>query len=230
MHRTYALDPGFRLEVLPAPAALPASVEDSVDAIWRAAQGAQPTLHNGRIYSLVEYAPQRLTVRALEYRLLLAQRRAPALESILAVRPIGVTGLLTGRDGLALGHRAKHVAADAGLWEAAPAGNLARPEPAEQILEELAEELGVQREQVRVPRPLGLVEDTTSRVVDIVFRLESDLSAAALRLAWQEHGSNEYAEIAIVPPAELPRFLAEHRAHLLRVLEPMLRLGRFLPG
>src|SRR5579883_2552273 len=120
MHRTYALDPAFRIEVL-SPPPLPAAVESRVDAIWRAAQEVQPRLHNGRIYSLVEHAPQRLTVRPLEYRMLVAQRRAPELESALAVRPIGVTGLLTGRDGLVLGRRAKHVAADAELWEPAPA-------------------------------------------------------------------------------------------------------------
>ncbi|MGH6979756.1 MAG: hypothetical protein ACREFC_00975, partial [Stellaceae bacterium] len=193
------------------------------------AQSGQPALYNGRIYSLVEQTPKRLTAYALEYRLLVAQRRAPDLASALAVRPIGVTGLLTGPDGLVLGRRAKHVAADAGLWEPAAAGSLARPEPAEQILEELMEELGLDRGKVQSPLPLGLVEDATSRVIDIVFRIETDLSAAALHAAWRNRGSDEYAEIRIVPPAELPRFLAEHHGQLLRVLEPMLRLGGFLP-
>lgn len=230
MHRTYALDPGFRIEIVPAPSALPPAIESRVAALWRAAQAAQPALYNGRIYSLVEPTPQRLTVHALDYRLLLAQRREPELEAVLAVRPIGVTGLLTGRDGLVLGHRAKHVAADAELWEAAPAGSLARPEASEQILEELAEELGVDRSKVRAPRPLGLVEDTTSSVVDIVFRLDSDLGADEVIAAWRAGGTNEYAEIRVVPPVELPRFLAERRSQLLRVLEPMLRLGGFLPS
>lgn len=230
MHRTYPLDPGFHIEVLPAPPPLPASVADRIAAIWRAAQSEQPALHNGRIYSLVEATRERLTAHALEYRLLVAQRRAPEMASVLAVRPIGVTGLLTGPDGLVLGRRAKHVAADADLWEPAPAGSLARPEPAEQILEELAEELGLDRSKVRPPQPLGLVEDATSRVVDIVFRIETDLNAEALHTAWRKHGSDEYAEIRIVPPADLARFLAEHHGQLLRVLEPMLRLGRFLPG
>jgi len=230
MHRTYPLDPDFRIDVLPALPPLPAAVEKRIAAIWRAAQSVQPALYNGRIYSLVEATPKCLTARALDYRRLVAQRQAPDLAGTLAVRPIGVTGLLTGPDGLVLGHRAKHVAADAGLWEPAPAGSLARPEPAEQLLEELAEELGLDRNQVRPPQPLGLVEDTTSRVIDIVFRIETDLSAAALRAAWQNHGSDEYAEIRIVALAELPRFLAEHHGQLLRVLELMLRLGRFLPG
>lgn len=228
MHNIFPLDPGFRLEVLSAPPPLSAAVESRVDTIWRAAQRAQPALHNGRIYSLVEHTPQRLTVRPLEYRLLLAQRRAPELGSTLALRPIGVTGLLTGRDGLVLGHRAKHVAADAELWEPAPAGSLARPEPDEQLLEELAEELGLDRNNVQPPRVLGLVEDATSHIIDIVFRIESSLSAAELVSMWRNRGSDEYAEIQVVPPAQLPRFLAEHREHVLRVLEPMLRLGGFL--
>ncbi|MGH6995011.1 MAG: hypothetical protein ACREES_04895, partial [Stellaceae bacterium] len=60
MHRTYPLDPGFHIEVLPAPPPLPASVEHRIAAIWRAAQSEQPALHNGRIYSLVEQTPKRL--------------------------------------------------------------------------------------------------------------------------------------------------------------------------
>src|SRR5690348_2780745 len=199
MHRTYPLDPGFHIEVLPALPPLPASVEKRVAAIWRASQSAQPALYNGRIYALVEATPKRLTAHALDYRLLVAQRQAPDLAGTLAVRPIGVTGLLTGPDGLVLGHRAKHVAADAELWEPAPAGSLPRPEPAEQILEELAEELGLDPGQVRPPQALGLVEDTTSHVVDIVFRIDTDLGAEALHAAWKNHGSDEYAEIRIVP-------------------------------
>lgn len=230
MHRTYALDPNFRIEVLPASPALPPAVESRIDAIWRTAQDAQPALYNGRIYSLVERRPEHLAVHALEYRLLLAQRRTPELKSVLAVRPIGVTGLLTGRDGLVLGYRAKHVMADADLWEPAPAGSLARLEPHEQILEELKEELGVDRSKIQPPRVLGLVEDATSSVIDIVFRIETDLSAEALHAAWQNHGSDEYAEVRVVPPAELPRFLAEHHGRLLHALEPMLRLGGFLPS
>ncbi|HXP31155.1 MAG TPA: hypothetical protein VN832_08700 [Stellaceae bacterium] len=228
-YRLYDLDPGFRLIELPSEP-LAAATEQRVAAIWANEMQARGTgLYDGRIYTLIAYRRNRLTVRPMQYRHLIARRRVPELALAgLALRPLGVTGLLTCPDGIVLGRRAAHVAADAGLWEPAPAGSLDRLDPAALLLDELGEELGLTPAQVTPPVPCGLVEDLASGVVDILFTLKTDLDAAALNAAHRERGSGEYTDIAVVAPAALPDFLAAHEGALLPVLRGMLRHGRFL--
>jgi hypothetical protein len=130
--------------------------------------------------------------------------------------------VLSCRDGLVLGRRAGHVVTDPGRWEPAPAGGLSQPDPERQLLEELAEELGVPADRVARPRALALIEDPASGVFDILFRLTADLSAEALRTAHRQAGSDEYAEIAVIAPGQLPAFLAAHAGELLPLLRPAL--------
>lgn len=228
-YRLYDLDADFRLDERP-PEPLAAATEQRVAAIWANEMQARGTgLYDGRIYTLIEYGRNCLTVRPMQYRHLVARRRAPELaQAGLALRPLGVTGLLTCPDGIVLGRRAAHVAANPGLWEPAPAGSLDRLDPAALLLDELGEELGLMPAQVTPPVACGLIEDLASGVVDILFRLETDLDAAAVTAAHRARGSGEYTEIAVVAPAELLAFLAAHESALLPVLRGMLRQGGFL--
>lgn len=222
MPRLYQLAPDFQLAELPAAAPLGSAVEARIAAIWAEETQRGALLFNGRVYSLAEHTPARLGVRAGEYRQLVAQRRAPELAAQgLALRPVGVTGLLVARDGIVLGRRAAHLAADAGLWETAPSGSLARLDPAGQLLDELQEELGIRPDQVSQPRPLVLAEDMTSGTFDIVFRIDTALGGDAIRTAHRHSGSDEYSELAILAPGDLVAFLAGHAA--LPIVLPILR-------
>ncbi len=231
MHRVYELEPAFRLKILPAAPAPPAAVRARIEAIWaeeKRRRGA--ALYDGPAYSLVEHTPALLALRKTDYRSLLAQRRDPGVYAALELRPVGVTGILTCSEGVVLGLRAGFVAADAGLWEPAPAGGLDRPDPEAQLLEELAEELGIAPARVKPPLVRGLVEDTDSHVCDILYRIETDLGETELRAAQRAGGSDEYAELAVVAPGDLPGFLAARKDRLLPALRVMLKLGGLLPS
>jgi hypothetical protein len=222
MPRLYELAPDFQLVELPPAAPLDDAAEARIAAIWAEEMQRGTMLFNGRVYSLAEHTPARLGVRAGEYRQLVAQRRAPELAAHgLALRPVGVTGLLVAHDGVVLGRRAGHLAADAGLWETAPSGSLARLDPAGQLLEELQEELGIRPDQVSPPRPLVLAEDRASGTFDIVFRIDTALGGDAIRAAHRDSGSDEYSALAIVAPSDLAAFLAAHAA--LPIVVPILR-------
>lgn len=226
MHRIFKLEADFRLQVVPSAPKPSAAIAATIDAIWAAEKRARGTkLYNGKVYSLVDQTSRLLTLVETDYRHFLAQRRALEIAGELKLRPVGVTGILTCRDGVVLGRRAGHLASDAGLWEPAPAGSLDRLDPAAQLLEELAEELGLKSSQVTPPNVLGLVEDAESRVVDILYRLETALDAPAIEAARRASGSDEYQEIAVVAPDGLAGFLAVRRAQTLPALAAMLRLG-----
>jgi hypothetical protein len=93
---------------------------------------------------------------------------------------------------------------------------------------ELREELGIALDSIKPPRVCGLVEDVENAVFDILYRIETDLDAAAIETNQRQAGSDEYAEIAVIGLAALPAFLAAHERALLPALRPMLRRGGLL--
>ncbi len=202
----------------------PAAIEARVDEIWLAEKKKNgERLTNGRIYSLLEHDADFLLIQPSQYRYVLARHHAPDLVAAgLRIQPLGVTAILLCADGLALGRRSDKVSTDSGLWELAPSGGLAQPDPRAQILEELAEELGLEQSRVDRPEACGLVEDTQSGVFDIVFRLHTAATGTDIEDAYATMGSNEYAELAIIEPANVQAFLNTHDDHILPALRPML--------
>ncbi|CAA7614708.1 NUDIX hydrolase [Magnetospirillum sp. LM-5] len=223
---SHPLNPGFRLEVGPAWSSPPALAE-RIAAIWQAEKTKRgDRLTNGPVYGLESAGLDVLRIQRSDYRHVLARRLAPDLVGDgLTFRPLGVTGLLLCADGLVLGQRGIDVATDPGLWEAAPAGGLAQPDPRRQVLDELHEELGIGPADITAVEACGLVEDLPSGVLDIVFRLHTPLSGAAVRAAYGALATDEYARVAIVAAAALADFLKQNRQTLLPALVPMLKLA-----
>jgi 8-oxo-dGTP pyrophosphatase MutT (NUDIX family) len=213
-----------------APWEPPDAIKARVSDIWaeeKKRRGDQLT--NGRIYCLAEHRVDFLLIRPSEYRYVLARRRAPDLiKDGLSIRPLAVTGILLCTDGLVFGRRGDKVAADAGLWEPAPAGGLSRPDPRAQVLEELEEELGLGQSRIVLCEACGLVEDAPSGVFDVIFRLHTEATAQDVQAGYKTLGSNEYAELAIIRSEDVPAFLRAHHDRLIPALAPMLRLARIL--
>ena len=206
------------------PFAEPAESAARIAAIWNVEKDRRgDRLSNGRVYSLLDLRPDRLLIQPAEYRHVLARRRVPELG--LTIRPLAVTGLLLCADGLVLGRRGQGVTSDAGLWEPAPAGGLAQPDPVAQVLEEMREEVGLDPARIERVHACGLAEDTESGVVDILFRLHTLATEAEVRAAHTARATDEYAELAIVPPEKIGEFLQENRNRLLPALRPMLTLA-----
>ncbi|MEO1609574.1 MAG: hypothetical protein AAFR90_09550 [Pseudomonadota bacterium] len=227
--KSYPLAPDYKLSV-GAFCEVSASIISRVEEIWaieKQHRGSQLT--NGQIYTLSEFRSDYLLIQPSEYRYVLARRRTPDLQKEgLNIRPLAVSGILLCTDGLVLGQRGSSVSEDIGLWEPAPAGSLSRPDPKEQVSEELREELGIPEAEIKSARVCGLIEDVDSGVFDIVFRLETDATGREVCAAHAEWGSDEYAKLAIVKISELPEFLDVNSNDLLPALRPMLHAASIL--
>lgn len=206
------------LVVVPAPPAPPADVLQQVADIWTAETARRgDTLFDGRLFSIIEREPGRITGWFAPYSWYVAQRRDPALLSALNVRPMGVTGIMLCADGLVLGRRGSMVESDAGLWECAPSGGIdglfrdtaGGIDLAGQILAELEEETGLSPALLAAPPlPVALTDDPAVNITDVGLLLRLRATAAEIAAAFAPLAGREYAELTVVPLADVPAFLA----------------------
>jgi hypothetical protein len=226
---TYPLDRSFELRVYP-PFELPHRLAEHVVESWEAEKKKRgDSLRNGRLYSVMAHRAAGLDLQPIEYRLVVARRNAPELAEIgLNVRPLAVTGVIRCGSSVILGHRARYLA-DGGLWETAPSGSVEEPDPARQLQIELEEEVGLQSTELSAPpQACGLVEDTSSGVIEIVYSLQTPLTEDAVRKRYGARASHEYQALAFVPVAEIRKFLDAKASELLPIARASLKLAGIL--
>lgn len=226
--------PDARVELLGEAPPLAPELETKVERLWLAERSRQGCgLFNGHTFSAVAVEPARLAGHRIEYRRLIAQRLCPELFDSLRVRPVGVSGLLQCADGIVFGRRARTGVQHPGLWELAPSGGIDTTDAVQpgvidvrsQVLTELTEEVGLNRDQVGVPAPFCLVEDEELRVLDIGFALTAPaLTAGAILATHQASGSREYDELAVIPRGGLQHFLEQIGEQLMPVSRMLLSL------
>ena len=153
----YALTPEIEIFNLPVPHPPGAGCEREIDLVWEAERARRgDALHDGLIFSVSSISPHRIFGHFVPYRWLVAQRRRPDLAIQLGIRPLAVSGLLRCRDGVIFGARNRDSEQDPGCWELVPSGGVGpatnRPNgtlaPERQVIEELAEEVGLGPAQV----------------------------------------------------------------------------------
>jgi hypothetical protein len=201
--------------------ALSASLDQEVERLWRAAServaaGGAGRLFNGRVFSADSTTPHLVAGHLTEYRRSVAQMERPELFEDLGVRPLAVCGVLRCTDGVVMGRRHRGAVYQAGMWQLPPAGSVDAGavgadgvDLRRQLLGELREELGLGGEVVEGPQPLCIVEHPGSHVSDFGLGLVTKLRAEAVLAAYRTHGNGEYEQVLVIPPAELPGFLAE---------------------
>jgi hypothetical protein len=211
-----------RFVVLPEPpVALDRSVENEVEEIWRsekAKRGAK--LFNGTLFSVEKASESTISGRFVEYRRFVAQVRQPELFSELQVRPLAVTGLLQNAEGIFFGHRNSGMAQQPDCWELIPAGGIdagtltgsGEVDPAEQILHELREEVGLDRQMVARPRLVAFCEEPEHHVFDLVWELQTSLDSVAITATHAALRSPEHVAILCVSWERLEAFLGDNRA------------------
>jgi hypothetical protein len=199
---------------------LPASLEDEVEAIWRSEKerrGAK--LFNGTLFSVEEVSGSTVSGRLIEYRRFIAQLRRPELFASLQVRPLAVTGLLQNAEGIFFGYRDSGMAQQANCWELIPAGGVDASTlttngevlPDEQILDELKEEVGLDRSVIARQRLVAFCEEPEHRVFDLVWELETALDSSAVKAAHSRLEHPEHVDLVCAAWNDLETFLADGR-------------------
>jgi hypothetical protein len=206
---------------------LEAEVQSAWDAEGKTRSGA---LFDGKIFSIDELAPDRITGVFVDYRLFVAQRRQPDLFSSLCVRPLAVSGMIESPDGLIFGLRNTDLTTDGEKWELVPSGGLdpdiclqnCTVDYMAQFYAELADEIGLSEAEISGAVPFALVEDSTTHVFDLGIVGQTSLRATHINLAFsQEH--REYSELRLVEKSQLADFCAEQLANIVPATAMLLR-------
>jgi hypothetical protein len=209
-----------------------------VDALFEREGVRRPgTLHDGKLFSVSEAAPDALRGWYADYRWWVAQRADASLADELRVRPLAVTGLVRAGGAVLLGQRSARVFEGAGRWELAPSGGVGaeardasgEPSLVQQVLLELREEIALGREQVTRARPLALVVDEASGVLDVCIELSLGLTRAAFARHAASTKSDEYAALACVDESALASWAAQAGDLLDPVSRAALEFAGLLP-
>jgi hypothetical protein len=217
----HEVDPAVRVRVVRPMPDLDASLDATVEQLWRTAarrvaEGGAGTLFNGRVFSADRITPTEITGHVTEFRRIVAQMERPDLFATLGLRPLAVCGVLRCADGVPFGRRHPASIYQPGMWQLPPAGSVdpsavsadGTVDLRAQLLTELTEELGIAPDQVATPRPLCVVEHPGSHVSDVGIALVTALTGAQVLDAHRTHANTEYARLVIVPFTELADFVA----------------------
>lgn len=208
------LAPDVSLQVRSDMPVLPDWLESAIAAIWQDECVRRPALFNGRVFCADRIEPSRIEGHWTEYRRVLAQMRRPDWFAQMRIRALAVNGLVECVEGLVLGRRQAAAVYLPGCWQAAPAGNVeARTgdtlDLSDQLLAELAEELGLGADDVEALRPVAAIEHADTHIVDVGFLLQTPFRFQQIEQRRAECGNDEYDALQLVPRNGIDRFLAE---------------------
>lgn len=214
------LDGNVRLLVDRMAPILPASIEAEIDAFWIEQCALRPSLFNGRVFCADRVTASEIGGHWTEYRRTFAQLLRPSLYPVLSIRALAVNGLVECADGLILGRRQPGAVYLPGCWQTAPAGNVEAREDdsldlTDQLLAELQEELGLDRDDVELVTPVTAIEHGISHVVDVGFLLRTRLDFEQVRHRHAQAGNDEYDELRLVPRDGIDHFIADAGSSLM---------------
>lgn len=208
------LAPDYRITVAPPPLERLIGAAPLIEGIWRTEEEKSGgALFDGDVLALTGATAHEITVCPAKYSTVLASRRDRRVQEMLGMMPLGVTSVLTCPDGILIGRRSPRLAMSPGAWEVMPGGALERPDARGQILQELTEELGLPAGCLTRCEAAALVQLPDHATANILFRLETALSAAAINAAFAASGSDEHTAIAIVPSDGLSGYLSAEGPH-----------------
>jgi 8-oxo-dGTP pyrophosphatase MutT (NUDIX family) len=202
------LAPDFKIIRADQPIDPPPAIAARIAEIWREEQTRNGGgLFDGKILALVSATAEAIQVAPTLYSVILSARRDPMVRDGLGIAPLGVTSVLSCRDGFVIGRRSPSLAMSPGLWEVMPAGGLETTDPSAQLIQEFQEELGLSPSLVTRCDAKALVRISHKGVANILFRLHTDCDRETINQAFAASGSDEHTEIDVVTAPNLYRRL-----------------------
>jgi len=213
------------------------NIERTVQEAWDAeCKRRGGDVFDGKVFSVSDISPGRISGQFVPYRYLIAQRHHPDLYDNLRVRSLAVSGVLHCVSGVVFGKRHSGVTQDSGMWELAPSGGVGpgcvdedgKVDLILQLSEELVEELGIEMSAISNAKAFCWIEDEHSHVIDIGIELRTNLDGRAVQAAHQAKGSAEYEELLIVPENEVVTFVTNQDQTLSPVSRLLLKTTKLL--
>lgn len=188
-------------------------------------------LHEGAILSAISYDQKSLTGQFVPYKYLFAQLCDPSLKKDLNIVPVSMSGITFIEDRLIVAKRASWVSLFSDCYELAPSGGVHPPlkdceniDVKFQLAEELAEETGIMRSQIKSMKYFTLVHDKKENLVELC--AEIHLKPGSLILST----SSEYTQIMVISEEEISDFAEVHKENFVPLSLTLLSLkGLFKP-
>ncbi len=209
------LPKGFAIKIAnPQSRNLPENILSEIEEIWRGeVEKLGHHVFNGRLLSMVELTPNLMVGEFVEYKHYLAQKRRPALEPFLHIKPVGVSGRTHVGDYFLFGKRSQNVLLDKGMFELVPSGGVDpqsqvgdRIAIEKQIEIELYEETGIDPALIERIKPLALMIESDAFIYEVC--LDITLKKEALEIPLGHN--KEYDELLWIERQEIPKFKQEH--------------------
>lgn len=226
-----AINSRFVIEVLPSPSFehLSESQKSLIDTIWEQEQKRKSgRLFNGMILSAQEYSEKKLTGHFVPYKYFLAQTCDPSLKPALKILPVSLSALTIAGGSVVLAKRSSWVTQYPDHYELAPSGGVTEPafeketiDIKGQIIDELNEEVGIDRTLVKKIKFFALIRDFQSEAVELI----ADIEASPYSL---QSSTGEYAQIMTIPLSELAAFVEVHRNEFVPLSLAILKLRELI--
>ena len=205
------IDQKPKIRVNMEPLRFPSYIEGQVDELWTTANRKKNyNLQDNSILVFSGYENGIIEARVCQYKYYYAQHYIPGLYSVLGLNSLAVSGVVICSEGVVLAKRGLEVLQDAGLFELVPSGSVELKDLGgqknileEQLLSELEEEIGLREIDLYKIEVIGLVNDFSSHVVDVVYELRTNLSARQIKNRWNQTSMTEYVKVCVIPMVAL---------------------------
>lgn len=225
------LSPRFAISLEPTPTFdhLSDSKKRLIDTIWDQEQRRKAgRLFNGMLLSAITFNEKKLTGYFVPYKYFLAQVCDPSLKPDLNILPVSLSALTVADDSIVLAKRASWVTQYPDAYELAPSGGVTQQQFDDseidikgQLLEELHEEVGIDRQLVKKLKFFCMVRDHHADAVELIAEIQ-------VKPFSYQSSTGEYAQIMTLPISEIPTFVAAHRADFVPLSLAILKLRNYI--
>jgi 8-oxo-dGTP pyrophosphatase MutT (NUDIX family) len=206
------------------------ATEKAIEEIWQAERVKRPSLFNGKVFTVEKVADGRIWGGFTEYRLFMAQWQRPELFDELQIHALAVTGVLRTQGGVIWGRRSADSTQYPGIWELIPSGGVddqsrnqeGQFDLIEQLVRELKEETGAEKEALEGIHPLCFFHDAPTHLFHFIAELRTSLSLAEISGLRSSLEHKEHSEITQVAPEELEKFASQQPPAFSRLTRIML--------
>ena len=207
-------------------------LQNAVEKIWQNELKRNPNkLYNGQIFSMISWDQHQLMGAFVEYKLYLAQLKAPKLATDLNIHPLSISGITRFGDCILLAQRSEHVSQYPLHYELAPSGGIDPRSLVDDHIDlnkqfalELQEETGFLPEEIQDIRPFSLICDKVSKVTEIC----ADIILGSDARQEMNHPVDEYIQFFWVQESDLPKFISQHRAEFVPLTLHMLQIKQLI--